>query len=328
MEEQNKIEQKSIQEFQVEDRVQNFFIIKEMEIRKNKNNKDYASLILGDQSGEINAKIWDLNNMDPSLYQENTLIKVRGRVTKWQSQLQFNIERIRRVKEEDGVSIRDFIQSAPYDSQWMYQEIIKYLEKIENPDIYMIAEYILESKKEKLMYFPAAKSNHHAIRGGLLYHTLTMLRAGEKLLEIYTYLNKDLLFGGVILHDMAKVEEMDASELGIVNDYQVEGKLLGHIIQGIKQIDRVGNELGADPEIIMLLEHMILSHHYEPEFGSPKKPLIPEGELLHYLDVIDARMYDINTALSTTEKGEFSDRVWTLDNRRLYRANLQSKNGE
>lgn len=328
MEEQNKIEQKSIQEFQVEDRVQNFFIIKEMEIRKNKNNKDYASLILGDQSGEINAKIWDLNNVDPSLYQENTLIKVRGRVTKWQSQLQFNIERIRRVKEEDGVSIRDFIQSAPYDSQWMYQEIIKYLEKIENPDIYMIAEYILESKKEKLMYFPAAKSNHHAIRGGLLYHTLTMLRAGEKLLEIYTYLNKDLLFGGVILHDMAKVEEMDASELGIVNDYQVEGKLLGHIIQGIKQIDRVGNELGADPEIIMLLEHMILSHHYEPEFGSPKKPLIPEGELLHYLDVIDARMYDINTALSTTEKGEFSDRVWTLDNRRLYRANLQSKNGE
>lgn len=328
MEEQNKIQQKSIQEFQVEDKVQNFFIIKEMEIRKNKNNKNYASLILGDQSGEINAKIWDLNNVDPSLYQENTFIKVRGRVTKWQSQLQFNIERIRRVKEEDGVSIRDFIQSAPYDSQWMYQEIMKYLEKIENPDIYMIVEYILESKKEKLMYFPAAKSNHHAIRGGLLYHTLTMLRAGEKLLEIYTYLNKDLLFGGVILHDMAKVEEMDASELGIVNDYQVEGKLLGHIIQGIKQIDQVGNELGADPEIIMLLEHMILSHHYEPEFGSPKKPLIPEGELLHYLDVIDARMYDINTALSTTEKGEFSDKVWTLDNRRLYRANLQSKNEE
>lgn len=328
MEEQNKIEQKSIQEFQVGDRVQNFFIIKEMEIRKNKNNKDYANLILGDQSGEINAKIWDLNNVDPSLYQENTLIKVRGRVTQWQSQLQFNIERIRRVKEEDGVSIRDFVQSAPYDSQWMYQEIIKYLEKIENPDIYMIVEYILESKKEKLMYFPAAKSNHHAIRGGLLYHTLTMLRTGEKLLEIYTYLNKDLLFGGVILHDLAKVEEMDASELGIVNDYQVEGKLLGHIIQGIKQIDQVGNELGADPEIIMLLEHMILSHHYEPEFGSPKKPLIPEAELLHYLDIIDARMYDINAALSTTEKGEFSDKVWTLDNRRLYRANLQSKNEE
>ncbi|SJZ63804.1 3'-5' exoribonuclease YhaM family protein [Garciella nitratireducens] len=324
MEEQNKIEEKRIQDFQVGDRIQNFFIIKALEIRKNKNNKDYANLILGDQSGEINAKIWDLNNVDISLYQENVLIKVRGRVTEWQSQLQFNIEKIRRAKEEDGVFIRDFVQSAPYDSKWMYQEIVNYLDKIENQDIRMIAEYILESKKEKLMYFPAAKSNHHAIRGGLLYHTLTMLRAGEKLLEVYTSLNKDLLFGGVILHDMAKIEEMDANELGIVNDYQVEGKLLGHIIQGIKQINQVGNELGADPEIIMLLEHMVLSHHYEPEFGSPKKPLIPEAELLHYLDIIDARLYDMNTALSNTKKGEFSEKVWTLDNRRLYRAYLES----
>ena len=189
--------------------------------------------------------------------------------------------------------MEDFVQSAPHNSQWMYNEVLKYLEKIDNTDINIIAETILEAKKEKLMYYPAAKSNHHAIRGGLLYHTLTMLKLGEKLLEVYPQLNKDLLFGGIILHDIAKVEEMDANELGIVSDYNLEGKLLGHIIQGIKEINKVGEEVGAQPEIILLLEHMVLSHHYEPEFGSPKKPLIPEAELLHFLDLIDARMYDM-----------------------------------
>lgn len=324
MEQKKVLQSKSIQEFAVGDRVQNFFIIKTMEIRKNKNNKDYADLTLGDKTGEISTKIWDLNNLDMTSYKENMLIKARGRVTQWQSQLQLNIERMRPTTEKDGASIEDFVQSAPYDSKWMYGEIYHYLEKIQNTDIHMIVETILEKKKEKLMYFPAAKSNHHAIRGGLLFHTLTMLRAGEKLLEVYTQLNSDLLLGGIILHDMAKVEEMDANELGIVNDYQVEGKLLGHIVQGIKEIDQVGKELGADLEVILLLEHMVLSHHYEPEYGSPKKPLIPEGELLHYLDVMDSRLYDMQHALSTIEGGDFSDKVWTLENRRLYQPTLQS----
>ena len=124
--------------------------------------------------------------------------------------------------------------------------MLKYLEKIDNTDINIIAETILEAKKEKLMYYPAAKSNHHAIRGGLLYHTLTMLKLGEKLLEVYPQLNKDLLFGGIILHDIAKVEEMDANELGIVSDYNLEGKLLGHIIQGIKEINKIGEEVGPN----------------------------------------------------------------------------------
>lgn len=282
-------------------------------------------LTLGDRTGEVNAKLWDLNNIDENLYRENMLIKVRGRIVQWQAQLQLNIERIRPVEDSDGVSIEDFVQSAPYDPQWMYNELLKYLEKIQHTEIYLIVQTILERKKEKLQYFPAAKSNHHSIRGGLLYHILTMLRAGEKMLEVYPHLNHNLLYAGILLHDIAKIDEMDANELGIVNDYRVEGKLLGHIIQGIKEIEQVGRDLGADPEVLMLLEHMVLTHHYEPEFGSPKKPLIPEAELLHYLDTIDARLYDIRTALSNTEEGNFSERVWSLDNRRLYRANIQGE---
>lgn len=319
------VEEKCIQEFAEGDRIQNFFIIKTLEIKINRNNKEYMDLTLGDRTGEVNAKLWDLNNIDENLYRENMLIKVRGRIVQWQAQLQLNIERIRPVEDSDGVSIEDFVQSAHYDPQWMYNELLKYLEKIQHTEIYLIVQTILERKKEKLQYFPAAKSNHHSIRGGLLYHILTMLRAGEKMLEVYPHLNHNLLYAGILLHDIAKIDEMDANELGIVNDYRVEGKLLGHIIQGIKEIEQVGRDLGADPEVLMLLEHMVLTHHYEPEFGSPKKPLIPEAELLHYLDTIDARLYDIRTALSNTEEGNFSERVWSLDNRRLYRANIQGE---
>src|SRR5690554_1169829 len=149
-------------------------------------------LTLGDKTGEVNAKLWDLNNIDESHYSENMLIKVRGRITQWQTQLQLNIEKIRPVEEADGVYIEDFVQSAPYDSQWMFDEILKYLERIDQMEINLIVDTILQGKKEELLYYPAAKSNHHSIRGGLLYHILTMLRAGEKLLEVYPQLNRNL----------------------------------------------------------------------------------------------------------------------------------------
>ena len=151
------VEEKCIQEFAEGDRIQNFFIIKTLEIKINRNNKEYMDLTLGDRTGEVNAKLWDLNNIDENLYRENMLIKVRGRIVQWQAQLQLNIERIRPVEDSDGVSIEDFIQSAPYDPQWMYNELLKYLEKIQHTEIYLIVQTILERKKEKLQYFPAAK---------------------------------------------------------------------------------------------------------------------------------------------------------------------------
>src|SRR5690554_6233226 len=171
--------EKSIGEFSEGDKIQNFFIIKSIEIRTNKNNKRYIDLNLGDKTGEVNGKIWDANNVDETLYRENMLVKIRGKISQWQSQLQLNVEKIRPIEEDDGVSIENYVQGAPFESQWMYDEVLKYLEKIDHMDIYVIVETILKSKKDALMYYPAAKSNHHAIRGGLLYHVLTMLRMAE-----------------------------------------------------------------------------------------------------------------------------------------------------
>ncbi|HZK61874.1 MAG TPA: hypothetical protein VFC41_07330, partial [Anaerovoracaceae bacterium] len=112
---------------------------------------------------------------------------------------------------------------------------------------------------------------------------------------------------------------IESDEMGISSGYSFEGQMLGHLIQGVKLIDRVAAEINIPREKAIMLEHMILTHHYEPEYGSPKKPLFPEAEILHYLDMIDARMFDMQAALDATNPGEFSDRVWTLDNRKLYK---------
>jgi 3'-5' exoribonuclease len=145
-----------------------------------------------------------------------------------------------------------------------------------------------------------------------------MLMNGERVCQVYTNLNKELVIAGVVLHDIQKIFEIDADTDGMASGYSFEGQMLGHIVMGVKYIDKLADETDLPYEKKIMMEHMVLSHHYEPEFGSPKKPLFPEAEVLHYLDILDARMYDMEEAVAHTEPGGFSDRIWTLDNRRIY----------
>lgn len=318
------MENKKINEFIKGDKIESFFLVKssDCKITNNSTTNKYLDLILIDSTGEINAKLWECNNGIETLIKENTLVKVRAVVTEYRGRLQLKIDKIRCAIESDNIDIDEFIMSAPYKSEDMFETLIDYIDKIENQYIKGITQSIVSNLSDKLMHYPAAKSNHHAIRGGLLYHITTMLKAAEKLLEIYTYLNSDLVYAGVILHDIAKINEMESSNLGIVSRYSVEGQLLGHIIQGINQIDEAGKKIGADKEIIMLLQHMVLTHHYEPEYGSPKKPMIPEAELLHHLDVLDARMYDMHKAIKDVNPGEFSEKIYSLDGISVYKSIL------
>ena len=180
--------------------------------------------------------------------------------------------------------------------------------------------HVLDSNRDRLMYYPAASKNHHAEMAGLLWHIKRMLMMAERVSEVYVNLNRELLMAGVILHDMEKMNEILSNEYGVSPGYSFEGKMLGHLVMGVRELDRVCRDLDIGREKTVMLEHMMISHHYEPEFGSPKKPLFPEAEMLHYLDMIDAKMYDMEEAVNRTEPGEFSDRVWTLDNRTVYRA--------
>ncbi len=316
------MEAKKISEIKKGDRVESFFVIKSVDskVTNNSNTNKYLDFNLGDATGDINAKLWESNEEIESKLKQNTLVKVKGSVNEWRGKLQLKIEMIRPAEERDEVNICDYVAVAPYSPEKMYDDVLNYLSKIVNIDIQNIVTNILSNNEEKLMHYPAAKSNHHAIRSGLLYHTTTMLKAGEKLSEIYTFLNTDLLYAGIILHDIGKIYEMNSSELGIVSEYTVEGQLIGHIVQGIKMIETASIEVKADKEVTMLLQHMVLSHHYEAEYGSPKKPMIPEAEMLHHLDIMDARMYDMNKALKDTAEGKFSERIWSLDSISIYKS--------
>ncbi len=313
------ITNKKINDFKEGELIEGFYLIKSIQVKNNKNGKKYLDLDIADKSADINAKYWNLKPEEEELFTTGILVKIRGEVTSFDSKLQLKINLIRKVTEEDQQDPGDFVPSAPYDSRQMYAEIMDLIDNFTDQDFKNICRDVYESKKAKLLYFPAAQRNHHSIYGGLLYHIRTMLSVAESLAEIYTFINKDLLYSGILLHDIAKIDEMDSNELGIVSDYTFEGQLLGHIIQAIKLVNETGKRLGADPEKIIILEHLILSHHNEPEYGSPKKPMLPEGELLCHIDMIDARMFDMKKVLDGVEKGEFSEKIWLLDKRKLYK---------
>ena len=299
-----------------------YFIVKTIAVKVGSNKKAYLDLLLADCTGEISAKKWDIADEElPGLekIKEGAVIKVKALVTEWNGMKQLRVTRIRQTSAEDGIDMKDYIKAAPEDAGQMYSYILGKAESFEDRDLRSICVKQLTDNREKLMYYPAAQKNHHAEMAGLLYHVKRMLMMAEKACEVYTNLNKELVMAGVILHDMEKINEIESNELGISTGYSFEGKMLGHLVQGVRPIDRLAGELDIPREKAVMLEHMMISHHYEPEFGSPKKPLFPEAEMLHYLDMIDAKMFDMQEALEKTEPGCFSDRVWTLDNRTLYK---------
>ena len=300
-----------------------FFMVKSVGIKVGSNGKQYLDITLGDSTGELTAKKWDVSESEyPALaaLKEKDIVKIKGLVTEWNGQLQMRVQRIRLSELSDGQEMRDFVKAAPEDPKEMFDYIHNVAESMEDKDLRNICLKTLDDNRDRLMYYPAAQKNHHAQLGGLLYHTKRMLMTGERICQVYTNLKKDWVMAGVILHDMEKLNEIQSEEDGIATGYSFEGQMLGHIIQGIKALDKLAEELDVPREKAIMLEHMVLTHHYEPEFGSPKKPLFPEAEVLHYLDILDARMFDMFTVLEATEPGQFSDRVWTLDNRKLYKA--------
>ena len=310
-----------VKDLKKEMEVIDFFMVKSVAVKTGSTGKPYLDVVLGDNTGEINGKKWDVGTSD-HLLKEKDIVKIIAVVTEFNSQLQLKIQRIRKAVPEsnpdDIMDMGDFVKAAPEDPEDMYDYIFRSCDSIKDEDYRKLCLRVLEDNREKLMYYPAASKNHHAELGGLLYHTKRMLMNGERVCQVYTNLNKDLVIAGVVLHDIQKIFEIDADTDGMASGYSFEGQMLGHIVMGVKYIDKLADETDLPYEKKIMMEHMVLSHHYEPEFGSPKKPLFPEAEVLHYLDILDARMYDMEEAVAHTEPGGFSDRIWTLDNRRIY----------
>ena len=210
----------------------------------------------------------------------------------------------------------------------MLDNIYSYIDSISDIQIKTLTKALIKDCEEKLLFWPAAYKLHHAMRGGLLYHTLSILRLADSVCNIYPSVDRDLLVAGAVLHDICKIDEFDISPAGIVTNYSVRGELLGHLVMGGMKIQQKAKQLGIEGECVTLLEHMVISHHGTPEFGAAVRPMFLEAEILSQLDTLDATVFEIADALSETEKGGFSPRQWALDNRKLYnhgRRNISPK---
>jgi 3'-5' exoribonuclease len=200
----------------------------------------------------------------------------------------------------------------------MFAELRAVAESLQDAQLRDLALTLLDERREAMLYWPAAFKLHHAVRGGLLYHTLSLVRLAQDVCRLYPFVDRELLLCGTILHDIAKTEEFDVADTGIAGGYTADGTLIGHLVRGAMAVEKTGKALGIDEEKLMLVEHMLLSHHGEPEFGAAVRPMFIEAEILSSLDMLDARIYEMRAALSGVPEGDFSARQWALDNRKFY----------
>ncbi len=295
-----------------------FCLIKSVEKKMTAKGVPYLDLILADNGGEISAKLWDYKETPSNQFKVYDFVKVRGTYVPFNDTIQFRVERIRAVLPEDSVAIEDYVPSACLTGEVMLAEIEKIIAEFKDEELKKLVSAVIEEYREKILYWPAAKNLHHAVRSGLLMHTLSILRMARCVCSIYRFVNYDLLCAGAILHDIAKMEEMQASSTGIAAEYTVKGNLLGHLVMGAMCVDRIGRNLGISEETLTLVEHMLISHHGTPEFGAAKLPMFIEAELLSQLDLMDARLYEMHSAVEAVDEGAFTPRQWALENRNLY----------
>lgn len=308
-----------IKNFKVGSTFEGFLLLKNVTKGRTSTGKPFLTLILADKSGEIEAKLWDSTKEDEETFLPEEIVKIAGRITEFRGTKQLTINNIRPKQAMDGVNLADLVKTAPIPKEELIEAINKAIFEIMNPNIQRIVRALVEKYRDQLLTHPAAVMNHHEYVSGLAHHIVSMLSLAKKIHELYPQLNKDLLYAGVILHDLGKIKELS----GVVSTtYTLEGKLLGHIPIMIEEVGETAKELKIEGEEVLLLKHIILSHHQKPEWGSPTPPLVQEAEILHYIDMIDAKLNMLNRHLENTEPGEFTERIFAMDNRSFYKPSI------
>ncbi|MGN1418060.1 MAG: 3'-5' exoribonuclease YhaM family protein [Acutalibacteraceae bacterium] len=295
-----------------------FCLVRSADKKVNVKGVPYLDMILCDKSGEINAKIWDYKEELHGEYGPGDLVKIRGTITQYNGADQLRIDKIRPVLESDHVDPSQFVPSAEYSGKMMIDEIYAVIDRVKDEELKKLTYSLVKENEEKMLFWPAAFKLHHAMRGGLLYHTLSIIRLAQAVVKLYPSVDEDLLLCGAILHDICKIDEFDVSTAGIVTGYSIKGELVGHLVMGAMKVSEKAKELGISERTATLVEHMIISHHGTPEFGAAVRPMFLEAEILSQLDTLDATVYEISSAVSAVNENEFTPRQWALDNRKLF----------
>lgn len=309
-----------INEMNIGDQIEGFFILNNAFSKVAANGKPFLSAVLEDCTGTMEGKVWDYAG-PISATDIGSVIKIRGTVSEFRGVLQMNIDRIRMAEDSDVYQINDLVPTAPIDVEASFGKIEAMVNSIEDSDYAAICREMLRLHGERFKVIPAAKSVHHGFLNGLLMHTLFMLETADHMARLYSaVIDRSLLLAGTLLHDFSKIEEFTVSPLGLVTDYSVKGNLLGHLVMGAQEVAKVAEQLGTPEEKAVLLQHMILSHHGEPEFGAAVRPQCAESDLLSYIDMIDSRMEIYRETLQEVPEGEFSKRIFALDHRVYHHA--------
>ena len=307
---------KNVKDMVPGDKVEGFYILKEAYQKISSNGKPFLSAVIADKTGTMDVKVWDYAGPVGTQEDVGKIIKIRGDVSEFKGNPQLSLSNIRMALPEDNCDTVRLVAAAPIDKDETVRKVRALVDSMEDPDYRQVARTMLERHLETFASIPAAKSVHHSFLSGLLMHTANMMAMADFLSGQYaSVIDRSLLLTGTLLHDFAKEIEFRFSDLGIVTDYSVKGQLLGHLVMGAQEVAQVCAELGTPEEKSLLLQHMILSHHGEPEYGAAVKHMFAEAELLSYIDMVDSRMEIYAELLPSVAEGSFSSRVFALDKR-------------
>lgn len=302
-----------IQSFQPGQHVDGFFILRKKDLKRKKDRSYFLVLELGDISGKISATIWNNAEEINAGFQIGDIIKIKGSVTSYQNSLQISVEKVRKANQTDGLSRQDFIARTESDIDQMKREFMELIKSIQNPYLKNLINKVFYEEKllDKFAEAVGGKLWHHAYVGGLLEHTLAVVRVCEEVIKIYPQIDRDLLISGAIFHDIGKIEEYQI-EQGFI-DYSDEGRLWGHIMMGVQQIqkviDQIENQEGGFPsDMKKRLIHMILSHHGTLKYGSPVVPMTLESIVLFYADELDSKA---NGVLQIMKNEKQAGQIWS-----------------
>ena len=305
---------KMISEFTDHDHIEGQFLVGSVSKGVNTTGGSYFSLELRDASGVITAKKWDATLQDEEIFVAGNVVAIVGETNRYKDVLQLKILSAEVVALED-IDVAKFVKAPPVPKEELVKRFNDHVASIKNEDCQKILQYMINKFGDKIFTYPAAVSIHHEYSSGLLMHSITMADLANYIAPIYEA-DHDLLITGCLLHDLGKIIELEGP---IVFKYSLEGKLLGHISIMAAEIREATHQLGITSEVPLLLEHMVLSHHGQQEFGSPVMPLTKEALLLSLIDNLDSKMVLISKTVAEQEPGTFSQKVFALDNRSFYK---------
>ena len=285
------------------------FLVIYKEVRQKKTGEPYLTLVLADRTGEIEAKMWDNVAEVMSTFDRDDFVKVKGLAQLYQNKQQFTVHKIRRADDHEVEAV-DYFPCSKRDLDEMFAELMGIIGAMRNEYLSKLLSAIFADEKLAALYrrAPAAKSIHHACLGGLIEHVLSLCGLCRAVAAHYADLDVDLLLSAAILHDIGKVEEL-AYDRSFT--YTTSGQLLGHIVIGLQKVDDKIREIpGFPPKLKLLLEHLILSHHGELEFGSPKVPVFAEALVFHHLDNLDSKFEAMRSAIAKDRNPENEFTGW------------------